>query len=382
MSDENLDNLLENINPNESQQKEPTALTPEQEAKVFEIWNNSKTPPSIKELTQAVFGGVHDGRSKCSKLIRELLAKKNLQATVSYQYQKKGEINLTDDQKEFIANNINKMTCLEIAEALFNKKLTNLSNETRAVIAFARTLNDRVKYSDPIDIATDKYKAPQQESSMIDRINKYVDNPIDRSKYGSNDRQKRWVKALISYVNSYRFIQTINSYDSIEDRELFESSFISYTYGVDDLTAEERDQYIMLCSEVVNGKHINARIVKYERIADESVDGTEDGKKLTLTFVEAISNLRKEHNDCIKRQQSLINDLNGKRSSRVKDRIRETESLISLVEFWRNEETRKRLINSADIKRKELQGEITRLENMDTLKFEIFGCDPNEILNS
>lgn len=360
----------------------PDDLTPDQELIILKEWNKRETnPPSLKELVQLVFGGQYDGRDKRAQLVKKFLATKKLKAPVSYQYQAKGLLNLTEEQKEFISNNIRAMTCLEMAEQLFNKKLTNLSQETRSVISFARTLNDRVKYADPKAIATEIYKSPRIESSMIARINKYVDNPVDEKHYSSNDKQKRWVKALIGYVNSYRFVQQINTYDKVEDRELFESSFISYVYGKDDLTPEERDQYIILCSEVVISKNILERIEKFQKEADECLD-SDEGKRLSMTLVDAISGLRTEYNGCVKRQRDLMDDLKGKRSKRIAERVRENESLVSLVEFWRNEEKRKRLVAAAELHRAKLKDEVAKLESMDALKCEIFGITAEEILYS
>ncbi len=381
---EDNNNPFEQFLPPEDENKPvPTELTEEQKALILKTWQESATPPSLKKLVQLCFGPGLDGRDKRAKLVKEFLGQNNLDAPVSYIYQKRGAVELTAEQKEFINNNVETMTCLEMAEVLFSKRLSNLSMEVQIVIAHAKTLDTKKKFADLKNIVSEKYKVPRQDPAMIERINKYIDEPIEKNQYERNDKQKRWVKALISYINCYRFIQTINNYEVVEDRDLFESSFISYIYGKDDLTTEERDQYIMLCSEVVSGKHITARINKYERIADESIDGSdENGRKLSMTFVEAISNLRKEHNDCVKRQQSLIDDLKGKRSIRLKDKIKENESMLTLMEYWKNETTRKRMIDYGIVLREKAKKEVTRLENMDALKFEIFGVGPDEILNS
>lgn len=376
--------MLEDFLPPENNNNsEPTELTEEQKALIIKTWNaREKNPPSLKELCEMCFGAAVDGRDKRAKLIKQFLATRSLKAKVSYEYIKKEEIELTDEEKELIANQCSKMNAMEIGEVLFHKKLSNLSGEVRAINAYIKTLDDRVKYVDPDSLITEKYKAPQTERSMIDRINKYIDKPIDSATYAKNDKQQRWVKALIGYINCYRFIHTVNTYDTIEDRELFESSFISYVYGKDDLLAEERDQYIMLSSEVVSDTHIMAQINKYERIAEESINGDDNSRKLSMSIVEQISNLRKEHNDCSKRQQSLIDDLKGKRSARLKDKLKENESVVQLVVFWKNEETRQRLLQAGEMRRAKLKDEVKRLEDMDSLKFEIYGCDPNELLNN
>ncbi len=378
-----LDDLPPNDGSNLPSKQEPTALTSEQELQILREWNNRpNNPPSLKELTEMCFGVGVDGRDKRAKLIKQFLATRKLKASVSYEYQKKGELELTDEQKEYIANNCQTMTSLEMAEQLFSKKLTNLSQEARSVISYVRTLTDRVKYADPSNIVTDNYKVPKQDGSMIERVNKYIDTPIDRTQYDSNERQKKWIRSLLGYVNSYRFVQQINTYKGVDDRELFESSFISYTYGKDDLTPEERDQYIILCTDVVISKNIQATIEKFQKMADEQLDGSEEKKVLSMSLVESITGLRKEYNDCVKRQQSLLDDLKVKRSKRLQDRVKENESLVSLVEFWRTEVGRQRLAQANIEKKKLLKDEVHRLETMDAWKIEIFGISPDESINS
>ena len=361
------------------EEPEPDKLTPEQEQILIKEWNSRpKDPPSLKELVQLIYGVEFDGRDKRSKLIKKFLVTRKINPRTTQDLST--PIQLTEEQKSYIANNIATTTVVEIAEVLFNKKLTGLDLETRAVINFARTLDNRVKYADPKLLSSSYYKTPKIESAMIQVINKYVDDPIDIKKY--SDKQKRWVKAMLSYVNSYRFEQQINTYATEADRSLFESCFISYTYGKDDLNPEERDQYIILCSEVVISKNIQERIEKFQRLADDSVDTSEEGKRLSMNVVEMISGMRKEYNDCVKRQQSLMDDLKVKRSKRIQERVAENESILNLLDAWRNYEKRQLIIKYGIEKKKNTENEVARLDGLDELKFQIFGLTKNEALNS
>ena len=60
-------------------------------------------------------------------------------------------------------------------------------------------------------------------------------------------------------MHTFRFNHQINNYETQNDRDLFESSFIRYTYDKPDLTQEEVDQYIVLSSEVVISANIQRR---------------------------------------------------------------------------------------------------------------------------
>ena len=223
-----------------------TSLTPEQEIIILKEWNSRpKNPPSLKELVQLAFGSQYDGRDKRARIVKSFLANRKIEARPSNVYVGKEPIILTEEQKQFIANNAGTMNCREMAEMLFDKKgLSALSQESVVVSNYIKTLDNRVKLvvePENEKEVTEVYAAPKIESTMINKINKYIDEPIDVRLYSQNDKQKRWVKALIAYVNSYRFSQQIGTYRTDADRKLFESSFISYTYAKDDLTPEERD---------------------------------------------------------------------------------------------------------------------------------------------
>ena len=45
-------------------------------------------------------------------------------------------------------------------------------------------------------------------------------------------------------MHTFRFLHQIGTYNIETDRELFESSFVRYTWDKPDLTQEEVDQYI------------------------------------------------------------------------------------------------------------------------------------------
>ena len=96
-------------------------LTEEQQLKLLNEWNNrSDNPPSLTELVKLAFNRDDlDGRSKEGKAVKQFLAARQIKPRKSYEYQAKGLIELTEDQKEYISNNCAMMTGLEIAKILF-----------------------------------------------------------------------------------------------------------------------------------------------------------------------------------------------------------------------------------------------------------------------
>ena len=140
-----------------------------------------------------------------------------------------------------------------------------------------------------------------------------------------------------------RFCYQINSYDADVSRDLFESSFVSYTYDKNDLTQEEVDQYILLSAEVVIASTIQRRVEHLQQLLDNTASDT-DGARISMSLVEAINTAQNEYNQCVNRQQKLLGDLKQKRSDRLSKRISSNASILNLVEAWKDEESRKLFI--------------------------------------
>jgi len=356
-------------------------LTDEQQLKLLNAWNSRPSnPPSLAELVKIAFDREDlDGRSKEGKAVKQFLASRQIKPRKSHEYEAKGLIDLQDEQKEYISNNCHTMTGLEMAKVLFkNDSLTNLSRETRSVLEYMKNIPSNIKFnnSETDNIPTEEYRPPRSEERAIAKINKYILDGIDKTKI--NHKTKRDIMSLISYMNTFRFCHQINLYDDERDRELFESSFVRYTYDKNDLTQEEVDQYIVLATEVVISSNIQQTINTLQNQIDLAIQ--EDGK-IPMTLVEASNTARKEYNDCVNRQQKLLNDLKVKRSERLSKQVKETASIINLVQMWKEEESRQKLIKMAEMRKQVIEKEIDRLSSMEEVKCKILGISKDEILN-
>lgn len=356
-------------------------LTNEQQLKLLNEWNSRPdNPPSLVELVKLAFDRDDlDGRSKEGKAVKIFLASRQIKPKKSHEYQAKGLIELTIDQKEYVSNNCHTMTGLEMSKILFkNDELTNLSQETRSILEYMKNIPSNIKFNNTENetASTEEYRPPRSEERMIAKINKYVLDGVDKNKL--THKHKKEINSLIGYMNTHRFIHQINIYDNEPDRELFESSFVRYTYDKSDLTQEEVDQYIVLCTEVVISSSIQQTINVLQNQIELSMQ--EDGK-IPMTIVEASSTARKEYNDCVNRQQKLNNDLKVKRSDRLSKQVKETASIINLVQMWKEEESRNKLIKMAEMRKQVVEKEIDRLSTMDEIKSKILGISKDEILN-
>ena len=119
-------------------------LSEEHQQKILDAWNSSKDePPSLMELTELCFGKGFDGRSKEGRAVKSFLATRDIKARGTHEYKAKETIDLSDENKEFIRNNVSTMSGLEIAKIIFaNNELSNLHQETRTVNNYIKELEN------------------------------------------------------------------------------------------------------------------------------------------------------------------------------------------------------------------------------------------------
>lgn len=100
-----------------------------------------------------------------------------------------------------------------------------------------------------------------------------------------------------------------------------------------------------------------------------------------MSLVEASNTARSEYNQCVTRQQKLLNDLKVKRSDRLSKLVKQNASILNLVQMWKEEESREKLIQLAEKRKKVVKKEIEKLSSIDEVKARIMGITEDEILN-
>lgn len=354
-------------------------LTPEQEKIILDAFQgkDNKNLPSITDLVHLAFPQCSDadGRSKWGRAIKALLIAKGLSAVTKTEYNPVAKVELTEVQKEFIRNNQEGMSVVEMAKILFgNQQLTNLNIEPRVIAEYVRTLAP----GDPSageDIPVEDYRPPKTVPGVLIRVDKYIFNH-DINKEAMTAQHKAGLEALLSYLNTFRFINQINLYESQTSRDLFESSFVCYTYDKPDLTAEEVDQYINVSHDNVAMAATQTRMERLSSMLDGNTSQNPDDRaRISMGLVEAIGNLSTELNQVAKRQQSLLGDLKEKRSDRIAQLRSGNASILNLVQLWKEEKTRLKLLHLADARRKVVEKAANELGGMEEVKARIMGID-------
>jgi hypothetical protein len=354
-------------------------LTSSQELQVMQLWNaNPAKPPTIKELTQALFGAGFDGRSLQAKAIKTFLASRNLRAKSTEDPIR--DIELSEAHKIYIQNNLKTMGAWEMAKIIFaNPKLSAIHGETRAVSAYIKSLLPAVTFTPGRndEVPTKAYVPPKTLQEAVERVGQYVNFGFDKDKL--NAHQKKNLHTLIGYMHTYRFIAQMNNYVTESDRHLAEDAFVRATFDKPDLAQEEIDQYIEYANQVVTGFTVQRRSNQLQASLEEITTANDDSLKISMSLVEAIGKASTEYHQCLARQQKLLDDLKEKRSARLGKQIKDNASILNLVEIWRSEEGRAEMFQHADKEQGQIKEEIEKISQLPDIKARILGLVKDEI---
>jgi hypothetical protein len=348
-------------------------LTDEQKEQILKEF---KKNPDLMQITRIVFQNEEiDGRSKEGRAVRTFLANQNKEYNTSFVPKVEG-VDLTKEQKEFLmSDNIEVgMNALEVARLVFkDRSVASLSNKHRTVVDFLRTYRPEIVDDNEI-VTKEKWVAPKALSRVISKVNSFCGTTFDELTIQT--KQKKLMEQLIIYLRSPRFNHFINQYATLADRDLFESEFVRAIWDKPDLTNDELNLYVTVCTNYVRQKHIQQRIDKLNALLDDQ----DNERDITMRLTEIIKATSEELNQCEKRIESLTKDLNGSRTARIKAKGEENGSIFALVEAFQDREERDRMIRMAELQNKLIEEEADRLESMDDYKARILGISKKELL--
>lgn len=322
------------------------------------------------DLTRKVSGNPEaDGRHYMGKIISRYIGELGGKPKTTKHI--KVEMELTEENKTYIKNNYKNSKPLEIAKNLFpeKKQLTALNKETILVQEYIKSFDpDAIESRDELSVGT--YRAPQKIETLLYKVLKYVTKfSIGDAKCPDvknlTELEKKQYNALLSYINTHRFLSQINRYSKEEDRETFESCFIRYTFDKPDLLQEDVDQYIVICDEIVSQGKIQRTIELLDAQINEALESEGGARSISGNTVELVNAQREKLNVSRKRVDDATTKLVQTRSKRLDNKFQENASILNLVEAWQTEKTRMELIEVAKQQKKAEGDEIEKISNMD-----------------
>ncbi len=339
-----------------------------------------------KELTQHIANDpTVDGRHAIGKAIKKFLALDGKTAK-SAAFVAAGPIELTDEQKEFVKTNLEKIPkTLEMTRLMFgNEKLASLSREFTAVHNYKKELapDDSDITDESVDEKT--YKPPYNISQIIGKVNAHVPALGGKQAYdynGLKPHEERNLRSLISYMKTARFIYQATSYDKKIDRDIFEGEMIRFCVDKPDLEPEELSQYISLASYIVSETQATRILSLLERRMEESLKSDDEKVKMaSISMAENINSYRQRVEQSSKRQKELYEKLTESRSTKLKNKLARNSSILILVEMWQNQEKREEMIALAERERDAEENEVKRLSSLDELQALVVGLTEEEAI--
>lgn len=357
----------------------PIILTNDQKKLILERWNNKELdPPSQRELLDLCFPKLNlTVRTLEWRAIKEYCASLSIKPVVSEKHVLKPKVILTEEQKEYITNNASSMTSFEFAKEMFNdRRVTPLSMETRAVQEHLKTLDPNLLYkkSEGEEVPDEEYRPPLTPVRAAARLNKYSINCITPEQLTKDTRIQNNLKSLIKFCQMFRFQRIMSSFKMIKDRNLFESSYIRFVWDKPDLTEEELDLICNLSLNIVNYTNMQQEINDLREMRDKCLDDSE-GKRLSMSIVEEMKNIKKDLDENEKRQNSIIKTIQGTRDSRIDIKAKENASVVQLVDAWREEQERQRIIKLGNDNKEKIKNELIKLDTLEEFIGQIWGIN-------
>ena len=315
-----------------------------------------------------------DGRSFQGRAVKKFLGSLNLKHKICIDGPKPMDKGLTVEQKQFLlSDNIEGgITPIEAARLCFkDRSVAPLSAQHRLVQDFIKEFRPDLLGEQPV---FEKWISPKALSRAIKKVNDWAGGNYDEITIPT--KQKRGCEKLLQYLQSVRFRETINQFSTASDRELFESEFVRAAWDKPDLTVDEQNLYINMCSNYVRLKHVQKRLDRLNQFLNDS----DEGMDVTMRTTELIKATSDELNQCEKRIEALANGLNGSRQKRLQEKGENGGSILALVEAFQEKEERDRMVLMAQMQNKLLEDEADRLESMDELKARVLGISKHELL--
>lgn len=355
-------------------------LTEEDKAYIMANWDKV----SLMEMAQKISGDPNiNGQHKLGRTIREFLKSNNL-VPITTKVQKKGEYILTDSQKEFISQNVDKMKTTEILSLLFpDERKSMLSAEGRAIFNYIKIIRPAALPKEEQPVEDIEIDVPKSVYKLVAIVNRYVANPrnenaklLDPLKL--NSAEEKMMRALLGYMQVPRFEYQANQYKLEVDRELFVSTFIRYLWDKPDTPQEEIDQFISLAAEVVTTSQIDRSI---QRLEQEMETTYQETKRVSQGIVDYINAARDKLDKSKERQKKLYDALVGSRSKRLGDKLQNNASILNLIEAWKDEKKRMQMIELAEKQKQAESKDLDALESMDAVISLVAGVSRDEFLN-
>lgn len=301
---------------------------------------------------------------------------------------------LNPEQLDFIGKNHKRMRPTEMTLTLFPeiaKKNVAGTREGKCIAKYTKAIERRdlkssikgkkllEQFEDPTQLEIDLDFVPPKNFKDLCTV---INNSDINASYNPDQlskEQKKNLNSLKGYLQSTRFMITMDSAPTTLYKKIVFNEYVRATYDKNDLTADELNGYITLCDSYGQETQAKKHLILLNDALETGAD--DDDPKLRMGLIEAISSKTSELNNISKQQQTLQEKLSGTRIKRLETQTEIGESLILFVDKWKEEEYRKTNMRIHEARKLELSKEKKRFENYDDLIAEVIGVEEEIILD-
>ena len=113
---------------------------------------------------------------------------------------------------------------------------------------------------------------------------------------------------------------------------------------------------------------------------NDMFESADDQDEMTVRLAEIIKAKSSEYHQCESRIENLTKKLQGDRGARLANKQKETESFLSIVQLFQEEEERKNMVRIAEMQKELIKEEAQKIEGMAAWKARVLGISIEDTL--
>lgn len=221
------------------------------------------------------------------------------------------------------------------------------------------------------------YISPETDEAVITKINR-CDPSAEWYKTRLDSNQKKCIRTLKNNLNQLKFKISINSYQKVIEKKLFETEFIRQTYDNPNLIPDDINACMMLCGEYVREMQIKEMINLLDAQMKATLEGDSKGSMVLATN---LKDKTTELKNCQNNIKDLQGQIHGHRTKRLEAESKYHQSLAQYVTIVSDQNKREKLLLVQKVYNENvLQKEIDNLVDLPNDVGEVHGISINEIL--
>lgn len=336
----------------------------------------------LDTITKEVFSNDSiDGRSKEGRAIRNFMRENGYEPETSSK-KKREPIILNSNQKsivsDFVSDQGTDIFSLAVDVFPYLKDQINLPGERdenkkrfSPIWLEWRALEDEI---DLIKQSNLNFPIPNSINGAIRKINEATGKKIDKDRITMNE--KFMIEKFLENLKTPRFLDVLKDLIDNDEKSLFIKTYIAHIWDKPDLGTDDLSLYINICWSYLTVKRSERDL--------NAIRGTirqirESGGSVDKDLLDEVKSLEDAKTTANKQVETILKQIENIRTKKRADKASNKVNILSLVQSFREYETRQLMIKAAEVKRLAVKKEIEKLTSMEKVKALFMGISSDEM---